>query len=94
MNDVVVSSRRIGILGGFSDQATADYYSRINRAVNARAGGWNTAEILISSMNFGFSADCVQNDKWEEVGAYLADRAELRLGNGGDDRCGTDPRGC
>ncbi len=76
MADAVVNSRRIGMLGGSSDQATADYYSRINRAMNARVGGWNTAEIIISSMNFAFSADCVQNGKWDEVGAYLAERAK------------------
>ena len=76
MTDLVVNSRRIGILGGSSDQAPADYYGRLNRAINARAGGWNTAEIVISSMNFGFSAYCVQNEKWDEVGAYLAERAK------------------
>jgi aspartate racemase len=27
-------------------------------------------------MNFAFSADCVQNGKWDEVGVYLAGRAK------------------
>ena len=53
MTDVVVNSKWIDILGGSSDQATADYYGRLNRALNARAGGWNTAELVISSMNSG-----------------------------------------
>lgn len=75
MSNSVVHSKCIGILGGSSDQATSDYYNRLNRAVNARAGGWNTAEIVIASMNFGFSADCVRNDKWDEVSVYLAERA-------------------
>lgn len=66
---------RIGILGGSSDQATADYYRRLNRAVNDRLGGWNTAELVITSMNFAFSEDCVRNGRWEDMGAYLADRA-------------------
>lgn len=68
--------KRIGILGGSSDQATADYYRRLNLAVNARLGGWNTAELLINSMNFAFSAECVRNERWNDVAAYLAERAE------------------
>jgi len=67
--------KRIGILGGSSDYATVDYYRRFNRAVNARLGGWNTAELIINSMNFAFSADCVCNERWDDVAAYLAERA-------------------
>lgn len=76
--------KRIGILGGSSDQATADYYRRLNKAVNDRLGGWNTAELLISSMNFAFSADCVRNGRWDDVGAYLTDRARALEGAGAD----------
>jgi aspartate racemase len=76
--------KRIGILGGSSDQATADYYRRLNKAVNDRLGGWNTAELIITSMNFAFSADCVKNERWDAMGAYLADRAAA-LERGGAD---------
>lgn len=31
--------RAVGILGGSSDQATADYYRRLNQVVQARLGG-------------------------------------------------------
>jgi aspartate racemase len=67
--------KRIGILGGSSDQATADYYRRLNKAANDHLGGWNTAELLISSMNFAFSAECVRNDRWDDLAAYLSERA-------------------
>ena len=67
--------KRIGILGGSSDQATADYYRRLNQAVNERLGGFNTAELIISSMNFAFTADCLRNERWDELGDYLAGRA-------------------
>jgi aspartate racemase len=76
---IMVSSvsalKRIGILGGSSDQATVDYYVRLNKAVNRREGGQNTAELIINSMNFAFSAACVIEERWDDVGAYLADRA-------------------
>lgn len=71
----VAATKRIGILGGSSDQATADYYRRLNAAANARYGGWNTAELLVSSMNFAFAERCVREDRWDEVGEYLAERA-------------------
>ena len=67
--------KRIGILGGSSDQATAEYYSLLNQAVRARLGGWNTAELVISSMNFARSEHCVRNELWDELGDYLAERA-------------------
>jgi len=71
----VGAMRRIGILGGASDQATADYYRRFNKAANDLFGGWNTAELIISSMNFALSRDCALNERWDEMGNYLSDRA-------------------
>jgi aspartate racemase len=67
--------KRIGVLGGSSDQATADYYRRLNKAVNDALGGWNTAELLINSMNFALVEWCVRNERWDEAGRYLAERA-------------------
>jgi aspartate racemase len=71
----VAVMKRIGILGGSSDQATADYYRRFNKATNELFGGWNTAELVISSMNFAFSRDCALNGQWDAMADYLADRA-------------------
>jgi aspartate racemase len=76
--------KRIGILGGSSDQATADYYRRLNRAANDRLGGLNTAELLISSMNFGFCAGCIRSDNWADLAAYLTDRARALEGAGAE----------
>lgn len=67
--------RVIGILGGSSDQATADYYRRLNAAVQARLGGWNTAEVIINSMNFARAERWVRNGQWDEAAADLAVRA-------------------
>ncbi len=76
--------KTIGILGGSSDQATAEYYSRINKAVNARLGGWHTAQILIYSMDFATSEHFVRNGLWDEAAEYLSDKA-LRLERAGAD---------
>ena len=80
----VGSMRRIGILGGSSDHATADYYRRLNKAANDLYGGWNTAEVIISSMNFAFSRECAVNGKWEDLADYLSERA-LALEKAGAD---------
>lgn len=68
--------KRIGILGGSSDQATADYYRRLNRVVNERLGGFNTAELLVSSMNFALAERWVRSGDWEAAATYLTDRAQ------------------
>ena len=68
--------RTIGVLGGMSNQATAEYYRLINEAVNARLGGWNSAEVIISSVNFGRIERYVREDAWEEAGEYLAAKAQ------------------
>jgi len=67
--------QRIGILGGSSNVATADYYRRLNEAVNARLGGWNTAELLVNSTNFARVERWVREEQWDEAGRHLAERA-------------------
>ncbi len=67
--------KRIGILGGSSDQATAEYYRRLNQAVNRRLGGWNTAELVISSMNFALAEAWVRSGDWDAAAQYLTERA-------------------
>jgi aspartate racemase len=67
--------KTIGLLGGSSDQATADYYRLLNTAANARLGGWNTAELLISSMNFATAVRYVREAAWDEAGQDLSRRA-------------------
>jgi aspartate racemase len=82
MSTPAAHMKTIGILGGSSDQATADYYRRINRLVNDRLGGWNTGEILINSMNFARAEYYVRKGLWEEAGEYLAERALALEGAG------------
>jgi aspartate racemase len=76
--------KTIGVLGGMSDQATAEYYRLINEAVNARLGGWNTAEVIISSVNFGNIERFVRTGAWDDAGHYLAMKAR------GLERAGAD----
>jgi aspartate racemase len=68
--------KTIGILGGSSDQATAEYYRRINQAVNARLGGRHTGQMLIYSMDFAYPERFVRENLWDEAAEYLADKAQ------------------
>lgn len=76
--------KRIGILGGSSDQATAEYYKRLNAAVNRRLGGWNTAELVLSSMNFALAEGWVRSGDWDAAARYLSARARALEGAGAD----------
>ena len=76
--------KTIGVLGGMSNQATAEYYKLINEAVNARLGGWNTAEVIINSVNFGNIESFVRTGAWEEAGRYLAEKAQALERAGAD----------
>lgn len=76
--------KTIGVLGGMSPTATAEYYRLINERVRERLGGWNTAEIIISSVNFARIEHCVRNQLWQEAGSYLSAKAQ------GLERAGAD----
>lgn len=70
-----IPMKTIGILGGMSDQATAEYYRMINEAVNERLGNWDIAETLIQGVNFGNIEYFVRNGKWDEARDYLTKKA-------------------
>jgi len=67
--------KTIGILGGMSNQATAEYYRMINEAVNQRLGNWEIAETLIQGVNFGNIEYYVRNSQWDEAKEYLSRKA-------------------
>ena len=76
--------RTIGILGGMSDQATAEYYRLINHAVNQRLGGWDIAETVIVGVNFGNIEYFIMNKLWNEAGDYLSKKAQAAERAGAD----------
>ena len=79
-----ISLRTISILGGMSDQATAEYYRLINQAVNQRLGGWEIAETVIVGVNFGNIEHFIRNQMWIEAGVYLSEKAQAAERAGAD----------
>ncbi|KAI7360550.1 hypothetical protein KC354_g8788 [Hortaea werneckii] len=66
----------IGIIGGSTDLATAEYYRIMNSEVREQLGGLHTGEIIINSMDLARSAHYVQEGKWEEGAEYLHSKAQ------------------
>ncbi|GAA4205636.1 aspartate/glutamate racemase family protein [Actinocatenispora rupis] len=67
--------KTIGLLGGLSSVATAEYYRLLNERVNARLGGHQAPEIVLRSVNFGVFERCIRTAAWDEAAAYLSERA-------------------
>ncbi|SDE77520.1 aspartate/glutamate racemase family protein [Rhodospira trueperi] len=78
------SQMTIGILGGSSNVATADYYRMINEIANARLGGWDIAETLIAGMNFGNIEALLRADDWAGLQAYMEGHVERLIAGGAD----------
>lgn len=68
--------KTIGILGGSSNEATVEYYQALNARLNAVYGGWDNAEIVIVSVNFGNIEGLLREDRWDELAAYLAEKID------------------
>ncbi len=68
--------KTIGILGGSSNEATVEYYQSLNARLNAAYGGWDNAEIVIVSVNFGNIEALLREDRWDELAAYLAEKID------------------
>jgi aspartate racemase len=76
--------KTIGVLGGMSDAATADYYRLINARLNAHYGGWDIGEVVIVSVNFGNIQHFVRNGLWDAARDYMAGKIDRLEGAGVD----------
>ncbi|MBE2985849.1 aspartate/glutamate racemase family protein [Campylobacter sp. RM12920] len=73
--------KKVGLIGGMSYESTITYYNEINRKVNERLGGLNSAEILLSSVNFEEIELCQHENRWDDAGEILSCHARvLELG--------------
>lgn len=57
----------IGLIGGMSWESTIEYYKVINSLVNKRLGEWNSAKILLYSVNFQEILPLQNADKWNVI---------------------------
>lgn len=76
--------KKIGLIGGMSYESTITYYNKINRKVNDRLGGLNSAEILLSSVNFEEIELYQLENRWDDAGEILASHAKILELGGAD----------
>ncbi len=74
----------IGLLGGMSWESTALYYQLINREVNQRLGGLNSAKIVMFSVNFAQIERLQSQHKWKEAALLLSGAAKSLQSAGAD----------
>jgi aspartate racemase len=67
--------RRIGLLGGMSWESTALYYRLLNEDVRERLGGFHSARLVMSSVDFAEVEAMQVAGDWEAAGGLLADEA-------------------
>jgi len=67
--------RTLGLIGGMSWESTVEYYRKINELVNKKLGGWNSAKLLLYSLNFEQIVKFQKEFKWSELTKILVDAA-------------------
>jgi aspartate racemase len=56
-------------------ESSAVYYKLLNQGVEERLGGLSSAEVVLSSVDFGELTGLQREERWDEVGAVLAKAA-------------------
>ncbi len=67
--------KRIGLLGGMSWECSALYYQLINQEVVRRLGGFHSARVILSSVDFAEIEALQASGDWDAAGDLLADEA-------------------
>jgi aspartate racemase len=74
--------KTIGMIGGMSWQSTVPYYQLANRLVAERLGGFHSAKLLLSNVDFAEVEPLMREGWWNEAGQLLAEIA-VRLEQAG-----------
>ncbi len=76
--------KTIGLIGGMSWESSSEYYRLINEMVHERLGGFHSAECVMYSVDFAGIERMQRENKWEEMGQYLAQVARRLESSGAD----------
>lgn len=76
--------KTIGLIGGMSWESSAEYYALINRLVNQRLGGFHSAKLLLYSVDFEPIEALQRAERWDEMGAMLAEAARALEAGGAE----------
>jgi aspartate racemase len=76
--------KTLGLIGGTTWHSTVDYYRLINEGVQKRLGGSHSAEILMTSVDFGPIEDLQNRGEWGALGRLMAGAARTLESAGAD----------
>ncbi len=76
--------KTIGLIGGLSCESTVTYYNLINKIVQEKLGGLNSAKIVMVSVNFAEILEYQDADDWDSIANALADAAKKLEDAGAD----------
>lgn len=76
--------KKIGLIGGMSWHSSLEYYKILNELVQEKLGGWNSAKIILYSVNFNEIDNEHKTAEWKESDRILINAAKS-LENAGVD---------
>jgi aspartate racemase len=74
----------IGLIGGMSWESSLVYYRDLNVGVHERLGGLSSPKLVLSTVDFAEVTHLEDDERWDQIGALLADAAR------GVERAGAD----
>jgi aspartate racemase len=72
----------LGLIGGMNWESTIEYYKVINQMVNERFGRWNSALLLLYSINFEEIIPLQNNNQWGKI-TEIVGRISMKLESAG-----------
>lgn len=76
--------KTLGLIGGMSWESTVSYYQMINRGVNAKLGGFHSAKLLLSSLDFAVIEQLQRAGDWNQMAELLNNEAQVLSQAGAD----------
>ena len=67
--------KTIGLVGGMSWESTQEYYRIVNQRVKERLGGFHSAKVILSSVDFEEVERRQHEGRWDELTALMIDAA-------------------
>lgn len=63
----IIKMKLLGLIGGMSWESTIEYYRVLNEFIRTELGDWNSAKILLYSVNFEEILPLQNNNDWGQI---------------------------
>lgn len=76
--------KTVGVIGGMSWESTVSYYQGLNQGIKQALGGYNSAKVIINSVNFAQIEQNQRDGEWEKAADVLIEAAQSLQNAGAD----------